>query len=91
MNDYKNKIDSSSCNAAIRTQIESHLTVPIIVYDAGSYPDHDRYWIIEDSEKAVHVGTSLNGLGLKLCSITVLTKTETRDLLKELSGITNTF
>lgn len=82
----------SNTNATIRSNMEAAIApIPMTVYDAGAYKDHDRFWIIKASEKMVHVGTSLNGLGKKLCSLTIQTKEDTRTVIKEINAITATF
>lgn len=62
--------------------------IPMTVYDADTYQDQDRYWIIKATEKMVHVGTLLNGLGKKLCLLTVQTKADTRIVINKISSIT---
>lgn len=82
----------SNTDFAVRSDMEAAIApIPMTVYDADTYMDHDRYWIIKKSEKMVHVGTSLNGLGQKLCSLTIQTKEDTRTVIKEISSITTTF
>ena len=41
---------------------------------------HDRFWYCPETEKCVVFGTSLNGIGRKICRIDMLTDVETQEL-----------
>lgn len=41
---------------------------------------HDRFWYCPETEKCVVFGTSLNGIGRKICRIDMLTSDETVEL-----------
>ena len=41
---------------------------------------HDRFWYCPETEKCVIFGTSLNGIGRKICRIDMLTTEETAEL-----------
>lgn len=41
---------------------------------------HDRFWYCPETEKCVVFGTSLNGIGRKICRVDMLTDDETKEL-----------
>lgn len=45
---------------------------------------HDRFWLCPDTNKGFYLGTSLNGVGKKLCKIDMLKEDEVLYLLSEL-------
>ncbi len=83
---YKNRT-----NRSIRVQMECSLSIPMVVHDADTYSIHDRYWINEIDKKGLNVGTSLNGIGKTLSTITELDSADTTDVINFISSIYNPF
>ncbi|NCT93668.1 MAG: hypothetical protein GXC72_04530 [Chitinophagaceae bacterium] len=82
-------ITGTRFNATIKTQIYSDLhaiksTLTIIHSQSDDY--HDRYWISNNREKGLIIGTSLNGLGNKYALIDRLNTTDVRDIIAELTA-----
>jgi hypothetical protein len=80
-------ITSTRFNATIKAQIYSELraikpTLNIIHSQSDDY--HDRYWISNNREKGIIIGTSLNGLGNKYALIDRLNTTDVREIVTEL-------
>ena len=44
---------------------------------------HDRFWYCKETEKCVSFGTSLNGIGGKICRVSELDSMEVQELKKE--------
>ena len=72
----------SKCNAAFYQQVQTALQAAGTILDYTSQLDdcHDRFWYCPETEKCVVFGTSLNGIGRKICRIDMLTAEETAEL-----------
>lgn len=78
LNKKKFRKTANSFKKAIEI-INPHIEIDIIHSDVV----HDRYWIDIDSKKGIIMGTSLNGIGKKLCLIDKLSKNDVSSILKE--------
>ena len=72
----------SKRNAAFYQQVQTALRTVGTVLDHTSQLDdcHDRFWYCPETEKCVVFGTSLNGIGRKICRIDMLTTEEISEL-----------
>lgn len=72
------------CQNATYTDITSRLSS--IKFEFHEYDDcHDRFWLCPEEKTGFCMGTSLNGLGRKICRIDMLELVEVEVLLKELA------
>lgn len=62
----------------IETQLENHGI--ILEFDQRLEECHDRFWYCPETQKSIVFGTSLNGIGKKICRIDELTELETGEL-----------
>ena len=62
----------------VQTALQSKGTV--LDFDNRLVGCHDRFWYCPETEKCVVFGTSLNGIGKKICRIDMLTEDETTEL-----------
>ena len=74
----------SKRNATFFQQVQAVLQSVGTTMDFSSQLDdcHDRFWYCPETEKCVVFGTSLNGIGRKICRIDMLTVEETAELKK---------
>ena len=72
----------SKGNSAFFQQAQTALQSVGTVLDFTCQLDdcHDRFWYCPETEKCVVFGTSLNGIGRKICRIDILTAEETAEL-----------
>lgn len=72
----------SKGNATLFQQVQTALQTAGTVLDFTCQLDdcHDRFWYCPETEKCVVFGTSLNGIGRKICRIDMLTEEETAEL-----------
>jgi hypothetical protein len=80
-------VTGTRCNNTIKNQIKNDLeTVKpgLIISNTQSDDYHDRYWISNNREKGVIIGTSMNGLGNKYALIDRLNITDVRHIISEL-------
>lgn len=72
----------SKRNEALFQQVQTALqTVGTVLDFTCQLADcHDRFWYCPETEKCVVFGTSLNGIGRKICRIDMLTEEETAEL-----------
>ena len=72
----------SKRNTAFYQQLQTALQSVGTVLEYTSQLDdcHDRFWYCMETEKCVVFGTSLNGIGRKICRIDMLTAEETAEL-----------
>ena len=72
----------SKGNVALFQQVQTALQSVGTVLDFTCQLDdcHDRFWYCPETEKSVIFGTSLNGIGRKICRIDILTAEETAEL-----------
>lgn len=69
---------NSSMFQRIETQLENHGI--ILEFDQRLEECHDRFWYCPETQKSIVFGTSLNGIGKKICRIDELTELETGEL-----------
>lgn len=71
-------------NNSLYKQVENALnTVGTVLEFSDKLKDfHDRFWYCPETNKSVVFGTSLNGIGRKICRIDMLTAEETVELKK---------
>ena len=58
----------------------------VLAFDNRLVGCHDRFWYCPETEKCVVFGTSLNGIGKKICRIDMLTDAETKELKQSFSS-----
>ncbi|MDI4649582.1 hypothetical protein [Cohnella hashimotonis] len=72
----------SSYNEALYSELKSNLTSLGIALSVATTDDfHDRFWISSEAKKGFILGTSLNGLGKKICLIDFLKEDDVIELL----------
>ena len=69
-------------SAAFFQQVQTALQAKgtTLVFDNRLVGCHDRFWYCPETEKCVVFGTSLNGIGKKICRIDELTEDEAKEL-----------
>lgn len=69
-------------SAAFFQQVHTALQAKgtVLDFDNRLVSCHDRFWYCPETEKCVVFGTSLNGIGKKICRIDMLTEDETKEL-----------
>lgn len=69
-------------SAAFFQQVQTALQAKGIALDFDNrlVGCHDRFWYCPETEKCVVFGTSLNGIGKKICRIDMLTEDEVKEL-----------
>ena len=74
----------SKRNATLYQQVQTALQAvgTTLVFSNQLDDCHDRFWYCLETEKCVVFGTSLNGIGRKICRIDMLTAEETAELKK---------
>ena len=72
----------SICNQGMYNAVTSSLQAKgiVIEHTASLGPCHDRFWYCPETKKCVICGTSLNGIGRKICRIDLLSDTEVDEL-----------
>lgn len=77
--------DKSKINKKEYSRIETELKKNGCNIESKELKDcHDRFWLCLEKDKAVVFGTSLNGLGKKICRINELDEDEIAKLKEEL-------
>lgn len=76
----------SSCNNCVYDQLKQACCG--ILFSFIEYDDcHDRFWLCEETQKGFCMGTSLNGIGSKICRVDMLQDNEVSVLLNELNSV----
>lgn len=68
-------IKNNSMYQRMKNLLQNHGT--ILIFDQRLDECHDRFWYCPETEKTIVFGTSLNGIGRKICRIDELKDAET--------------
>ena len=63
-----------------RVVSELHASGTSLIFTTALSECHDRFWYCPETEKCVILGTSLNGIGKKICRVDTLNDTEVLEL-----------
>ncbi|MBQ3002588.1 MAG: hypothetical protein IJD82_02535 [Clostridia bacterium] len=76
-------------NATLYSNVESYLDSKgiALVFDQRLTDCHDRFWYCPETEKCVSFGTSLNGIGKKICRIDMLAQDEVAAIKQRLQAV----
>jgi hypothetical protein len=80
--------DSPRVEAEVRARLSGlNSTLTIAVHDSADF--HDRFWIV-DGDRGLFVGSSLNGIGKRVCLVDFMVSQDVQAVLAELQtrGIT---
>lgn len=76
------------CNNSVYSDIQVRLSH--VKFEFHEYNKcHDRFWLCPENKTGFCMGTSLNGLGRKICRIDMLEGTEVETLIQEISSALN--
>lgn len=81
----ENKSNPRTCDSRVKTKISESLksfSQTIEIFSIPTYEFHDRFWIDPENGKGIVIGTSLNGIGKRICLIDYINHNDVKAIAK---------